>query len=193
MEMELTRTSDGWEVRRERKGRIQGVSHSERKVTGPAAPGGFGPPWGSEPPSLPSVRVSGLVRAPSLHCGPRFPVCRPCGRPAGPLGGVPGAALPRIVRLPSRELRKGPEPPGARAEQGDHRGQFSCLVHLPPGERSKWPRGERRAAPASCPAGSPPLCSCGPPREVSRSFPGEIRALPLSLTRSKLWDLTEPR
>ncbi|XP_036287762.1 CTD small phosphatase-like protein isoform X6 [Pipistrellus kuhlii] len=71
------------------------------------------------------------LRVRAVHCQPGQ-VRRPRGRPAGPLGGVPGPALQRILRFPPRELREGPEPPGTGAEQSDHRGQFSGLVHLPP-------------------------------------------------------------
>ena len=129
LERELTGISDGFDMRSERNGRIQGVreiprilKHLQfykslfRRVV-----------W----LSLQEVGAPELFQAPSLHHDTRFPVRRPCGRPAGPLGCVPGPALPGIVCFPSWELCERPESPWAGAEQSDHRGQFSCLLHLP--------------------------------------------------------------
>lgn len=66
-----------------------------------------------------------------------FSVCWPCGRPAGPVGGVSRSALQRILCFPQRKLRQRPQPTGSRAPKSDHCRQLACLVHLPPWECSK--------------------------------------------------------
>ncbi len=64
-------------------------------------------------------------------------VCWPCGRPAGPVGGVSHAALQGILCFPQRKLRQRPQPAGPRAQQSHHHRQLTCLLHLPPWKCSK--------------------------------------------------------
>lgn len=47
-------------------------------------------------------------------------VCRPCGRPARPVGRVSSAALQRILCFSPRQLRQRSQPAGARAPQCYH-------------------------------------------------------------------------
>lgn len=66
------------------------------------------------------------------------PVRWPCGRPAGPVGGVPRPALQGILCFPQRKLRQRPQPTGPRARQSHHHRQLTCLLHLPPRECSEF-------------------------------------------------------
>ena len=63
-----------------------------------------------------------------------FPVRRPSGRPAGPVGCVPRPPLQGVLCVPPRELCEGPESSGPPAGPGHHRGQLSRLLRLPPQE-----------------------------------------------------------
>uniref|UniRef100_A0AAQ4RT73 Mitochondrial import inner membrane translocase subunit TIM50 n=1 Tax=Gasterosteus aculeatus aculeatus TaxID=481459 RepID=A0AAQ4RT73_GASAC len=56
-------------------------------------------------------------------------------RPPGQVGRFPLPPLPGVLRLPPRQLRQGPEPPGSRPQQGHHRGQLPRLLHLSPRQR----------------------------------------------------------
>lgn len=62
-------------------------------------------------------------------------VRRPGGRPARQVGRVPGAAVPRELRLPPRQLRQGPQQAWARAQAHCHRRQLACLIHIPSRQR----------------------------------------------------------
>lgn len=64
-------------------------------------------------------------------------VCWPCGRPAGPVGGVSRSALQGILCFSQGKLRQRPQPAGPRAQKSNHHRQLTCLLHLPPWERSK--------------------------------------------------------
>ena len=64
-----------------------------------------------------------------------FAVRRPRDGPAGQVGRVPLAPLPRVLRLPPRQLRQGPQSPRQGAPQNHHRRQLARLLHLSPRQR----------------------------------------------------------
>ena len=78
------------------------------------------------------------IRVRAVH-GQSGQVRRPGGGPARPVGRLPIASLPRIVRLPPRQLRQGPQPARPWPPPRHHYRQLARFLHLSSRQRRTLP------------------------------------------------------